>query len=150
MPAPSRTSGWPLPADLFDTKVERSTLIDPGKEDPLDHLRWVPVDRTQAPKAWTWQLKWITPRGQVTAKILGLDRLADEVRDLATGLWSRFAREVLGPRDERTACRAWATLVDACIKSSVPFAAATWSILDAFRSANDRAKRLQLQEPPRP
>jgi hypothetical protein len=150
LPVPSKAATWPLPAALFDTSNEAPMLVDPGSEDPLDHLRWVPVDRTLAPGSWSWKLKALTPRGEVTRQVLGLDQLADEITDQAKDLWRRFAKDVLEPNVARKALQAWSWLTSEFVDPKRPHAGANWSILDVLRHSSDRAKRLQLPSPQRP
>ncbi len=150
---PAHAVGWPLPHALFNLSQESPTLLDPGdpkEEDPLDHLRWVPVDRGQPTKHWAWALKKLSSRGRVTARILGLDLLADRMSDVFKPLWDRFARDVLAPSNERVALSAWAKLSDEVARPEEEFAGAKWSMLDSLRTSSPRAKALNLPTTMRP
>lgn len=149
---PSSPVMWPPPPGFFDVSQESPTLLDPGDQlvDPLDHLRWVPVDRDQPVKRWTWTLKKLSSRGRVTARILGLDLLADRMSDVFRPLWDRFARDVLQPSSERVALGAWAKLAGEVARPEEEFAGAKWSMLVALRTCNDRVKSINLPTPARP
>jgi hypothetical protein len=62
--APPRQTAPALPADCFELEREAPLLIDPSREDPLDHLRWYPVnagagvpDDLHLPDALRWRLR---------------------------------------------------------------------------------------------
>ena len=153
---PVRPASLPLPPSCFQVSSEQPLLLDPADKSshPLDHLRWLPVDRTLARSLWTWQLRGLTTRGRTTKKRLGLDALADDVdgryRD---AVWPRFRDEIerkLSVKQPAQLRAAWDKLVRDLIKSTSPLTAATWSMLDVLRASTDALERAALPAPPRP
>jgi uncharacterized protein (TIGR02646 family) len=145
-----------LPPACFQTSVERPLLLDPaeGSIDPLDHLRWLPVDRTLARSLWTWTLRDLTTRGRVTKKRLGLHDLADDVNNrYRETIWPRFHNDIerkLGVKKPAYLLATWDKLVRDLVKPTSPLTAASWSILDVLRSCTPDLRRVPLPAPPRP
>ena len=151
---PARPAAGTLPAALFQTSTERPLLVDPADEliDPLDHLRWLPVERTQARSLWNWELRALTREGRETRRRLALHELADEVgtryREV---VWPRFHAEIerrLG--SNRPLAAAWEKLANDLVQPTSAFTAATWSMLDVLRSSTSPLRRAALAAPPRP
>ncbi|MCX4240842.1 HNH endonuclease family protein [Paraliomyxa miuraensis] len=156
LPAPSRPASRSLPAVHFQVAVERPLLLDPSdcNVDPLEHLRWLPIDRTLPRSLWKWELRGLTTRGAWTKKVLGLGNLADEIdhryRDT---VWPRFHHEVervTGRKTRDQVISTWDKLVRDVVHRSHPFTAATWSMLDVLRESTVGLRRLQIPAPPRP
>jgi hypothetical protein len=153
---PVRPAALPLPAACFDTASEHPLLLDPADDSshPLDHLRWLPVDRTLAPRLWTWELRGKTKQGRATMRRLRLHDLADDVDGrYRETVWPRFHREVerrLGRTKPAQLVTAWNKLVRDLVEPSCPLTAATWSMLDVLRSSTQALRRAQLPAPPRP
>lgn len=154
--APLRPAPSPLPAQSFVTSGERPLLLDPSDRsiDPLDHLRWLPVDRTLARSAWTWELRAKTAHGRATKQHLRLDDLADEVASrYRETVWPRFHRDVerrLASTTPDQLLAAWDKLVRDLVQPASPLTAATWSMLDVLRVSTEALRRARLLTPPRP
>jgi hypothetical protein len=140
----------------FQVSVEQPLLLDPADtaSHPLDHLRWLPVDRTLARSLWAWQLRGLTARGHTTKKRLGLDALADDVdgryRDT---VWPRFHDEIerkLAIKQTAQLRATWDKLVRDLIKPTSALTAATWSMLDVLRTSTAALEQAHLPAPPRP
>jgi uncharacterized protein (TIGR02646 family) len=153
---PVRPAAAPLPSTCFQLSTERPLLLDPsdGSIDPLDHLRWVPVDRGLAPSLWTWELRSSTMRGRKTIELLGLGDLADDVDNrYREVVWPRFHAEIEGKSKRTTPARLlarWEKLVRDLVKPSSELTAATWSMLDVLRGSTRALRSLGLPAPPRP
>lgn len=146
----------PLPLSCFQVSSEQPLFLDPAdtSNHPLDHLRWLPVDRMLARSLWTWQLRGLTARGRTTKEYLGLDALADDVdaryRDT---VWPRFHDEIerkLAVKQATQLLAAWDKLVRDLVQPTSPFTAATWSMLDVLRASTDALRRARLPAPLRP
>ncbi len=61
---PPKVVSTPPPNTVWNTGGEKTLLVDPGRQDPLKHIVWVPVDRTLPEKKWVWTPKG-RPRGDV-------------------------------------------------------------------------------------
>lgn len=153
---PVRPASLPLPASCFQVSLEQPLLLDPADKSShlLDHMRWLPVDRTLARSLWTWQLRDLTPRGRTTRKRLGLDVLADDVdgryRDT---VWPRFRDEIdrkLAVKQPAQLRAAWDKLVRDLVKPTSALTAATWSMLDVLRASTAALEQARLPAPPRP
>lgn len=156
LPHPVRPASIPLPLECFALTSEQPLILDPADKShhPLDHLRWLPIDRTLPRSLWAWRLHAATSRGQATKECLHLEALADDVdaryRDT---VWPRFHREI-ERRLEATAptqpLAAWDKLVRDLVHAAAPLAAATWSMLDVLRTSTRALRTAKLPAPPRP
>lgn len=152
---PLHPSSPPLPPKSIDTSVEAPLLLDPSAPgfDVRTHLRWRPVQRTDHPRRWRWQLDSLTPEGRVTRKILGLERLADHVGDhFRRTVWPRFESAVdrLCQRTGvtiRELMAAWDSLCRDLARPEATLAAATWFMLDALRTYRPRLSERNLPPP---
>jgi uncharacterized protein (TIGR02646 family) len=116
----------------FDASVETPMLVDPGVDDPLDHIAWVPLDPNESIERMEWRPVHKTERGRVTIKILGLElAIADQVGD--------HIRHNVHPRivavlamEGAQAQAAWALTVRDLLADTMPFLAATYGALDHF------------------
>lgn len=153
---PVHPAALPLPPSCFQVSSEQPLLLDPADtaSHPLDHLRWLPVDRTLARSLWAWQLRGLTARGHTTKKRLGLDALADDVdgryRDT---VWPRFHDEIerkLAIKQTAQLHATWDKLVRDLIKPTSALTAATWSMLDVLRTSTAALGQAHLPAPPRP
>ena len=153
---PMRPSAHPLPPSCLDLSSELPLLLDPsdGAIDPLDHLRWVPVDRGVPRSLWTWELRGLTTRGRKTKQILGLDDLADDVDNrYREVVWPRFHKEIESKLGNTTSARLlarWDKLIRDLVKPSSELTAATWSMLDVLRGSTRVLRGAKLPAPPRP
>lgn len=130
---------WPAPHDV--TK-EQPLLIDPASQDPLDHIRWAPVDPTPARKQWLW-----TPvahagslEGAATIEMLRLDwQLVDLVGDHLRGPLLDAVEEVEEHLEAKRFARAnvrWARLLDSFLGARAPYRAASWCALARWGIGN--------------
>ncbi len=77
-PLASGTRPLPVPSteDLasdvaFDSSAERPMLVDPGADQPLDHIAWVPLDPSEPIERMEWRPVHKTERGRFTIKSSG-------------------------------------------------------------------------------
>lgn len=154
--APPRPTKSPLPAPCFNTSAEHPLLLDPADAaiEPLDHLRWLPVDRALPRSQWAWELGAMTPEGRTTSKLLGLGDRADDVDNRYRGtVWPRFHAEVERrlAKATRTQLRAaWSKLTKELVQPSSDLTAATWSMLAELRLSTRALRAAKLPQPPRP
>lgn len=142
--APSRPASDPLPAEHFDLSVERPLLIDPRREDPLDHLQWKPVDRRQPVKRWVWTLEGLDLKGSTTAEVLALKRRMDKVgRHLGAllDLWVHVDRDWQEQHHDR-ARQGWDDLLQRFVEDPhQAFRAAAWCALQVLCSPAEQHRR---------
>jgi hypothetical protein len=148
---PPRPVGASFPSTCYDLSSERPMLLDPTTDSFLEHVRWVPFNTRFPRRRWTWSPKPVTPRGQVTIKILKLAELADDV-----GM--HLANSVLPPLEEveqhledgriRQATRCWDALIK-ILNPENPLTAATWCALERWMPQRQRALH-GLAHPARP
>jgi hypothetical protein len=120
-----------LPVHL-DTSVERPLFIDPAEEDPLDHIEWRPVNRTQPKPLWKWSPAHLTPEGCATIKVLHLAELADDVdhhvRDNVLARTESVCAHIDGGRHAE-ALAEWRTIGRDLVRSPCHLAGPTWNAL---------------------
>lgn len=107
--------------------AERSLLVDPTLEDPLDHLRFGPdLSNPSDPSKSDWGPVPLTERGRWTIAVLGLNR-----RQGLRENWRRVARTIVNDPDFKAAC-------DAAMRGDFASALGPW----------DRARARLLAGPP--
>lgn len=154
--APARPATLPLPAHHFDVTAEHALLIDPADAtiDPLDHMRWRPLEPGLPPALWSFGIRGITSSGRATVNILKLDERAPDVNTAYyETVWPRFRREVhnkLKRSRLQDVSAAWLALVHDLVHPRAEFAAARWCMLEALRTMLPAVSKLQLPEAPRP
>ncbi len=150
--APASTASHPLAQTYFNLAAETPLLVDPGSEDPMDHIEWLPVDRTQPRDLWTWSPKGRTQKGDETIFDLKLTELADEVGDaIRTGVL-RGIEEVEDLLKDGKLVRArkrWNTLLHDELFPEASLTAAKWYALEAWMPAATRTRH-GLTHPSRP
>lgn len=139
---------------------ERPLLVDPAREDPLDHLRFGPDLANPAdPLGDNWGPVALTVRGRWTIAVLGLDR-----RPGLRESWRRVARSVVGDLEFGAARDAIARRVfdearahwdraRARLLSTTPaqdFLALRWCVFDHYVPESVRALATPVLELPRP
>jgi len=151
---PLAASTEPLPIESEDTALESPLLLDPSEAgfDIRQHLRWRPVERTAARPIWRWQLATLTDRGEVTAGVLGLRYLTDDLNAHYRGaVWPRFEAEVshkvAAGASPRALFGSWGSLCRSLITIRAPWTAATWFMLDALRVGSARLEAAALPAP---
>lgn len=135
-PAPLAATGNVLddavPASCLQTGIEAPLLVDPGCEDPLDHVRWTPVDPSLPDPEKTWYAAHLTPRGEETIKLFKFNLwLKGEVtRHIQTRIWPRV-RELRGaPAHQRAST--WNDLLMETFLEGIPHQNASYCALDYF------------------
>lgn len=126
---PCERASTPLGARRAPPGSERPLLVDPSREDPLDHLRFAPdLATVEDEHDMGWGPVPLTERGRWTIAVLGLHR-----RQGLRTTWKIRAREIVGDPDVRAARSAIAE-----------------SDFTAARSAWDRARARLLDATPAP
>lgn len=150
--APVRPVATPLPATYLDVSAERPLLLDPRQDDPLEHLEWLPVDRRQPCKKWHWSVTGRSPRGDMTAEVLGLMHRIDEINRHLIGIqlqWDEAERHWRADRQSDVQ-RIWDDLVRIYVDDpQQPFRAAAWCALQALGPAAEQRRR-GLTSPSKP
>lgn len=153
--APGRPSTLPLPEHHFDLAAEQPLLLDPADSnvDPLDHIRWRPLDPALPPPLWTFGVRGLSLRGHATARILRLDERTDFINAAFLDLvWPRARAELLPKVKSKSSAllAAWLKLGRDLVRPEAEFAAAKWCMLDALRTGAHVFKELKLPALPRP
>ncbi len=151
MPTPPRDARV-VAVEWFDTSCERALLLDPSDQsiDPLDHMRWLPIDRGEVRSMWRWWLKPQTPEGHRTVEVLGLRTMDADINNLYRDVFRQFKLAVEDQVAQQYVARKWDRLCRELLSPSRPFLAATWSMLDVLRDSTERLRRAKLPPPPRP
>jgi hypothetical protein len=150
--APPRPAPDPLPAALFDLATERRLLVDPRRDQPLDHLQWLPVSRVGNKKTWRWTVEGRDERGDSTVDVLGLRGRIDEVNLHLTAIkliWHQIEDHLRSGRiDEAQA--AWEDILANYVEDpDQPFRGASWWAIESLCPAPDRRAH-GLRDPPVP
>ena len=140
--APTRPLADPIPDAFYDFSTECALLVDPRVDQPLDHLQWIPVNRT-APRAnWLWTIEGLDDKGTETIKIFGLKDRIDRVNGYLEGLTStsiEIDKHLAAARLD-DAREAFGRLVAQYVNSADrPFRNAAYWALDALYPAASRA-----------
>lgn len=139
---PCEAGSMPLDERHAPPGAERPLLVDPSREDPLDHIRFTPdLDGGAEESQMGWGPIPLTERGRWTIAVLGLHR-----RMGLRTQWKIRAREILGDADFQaarsavargdfaTARSAWlrarARLLDAT--PAPDYLALRWCVFDQF------------------
>lgn len=144
--------GAPLQILSFDLTAEQAGLIDPATEDPLLHIRWIPLDRTPTPSKWRWFPAHRTERGRLTVRIFKLRQL----EDLASKWVSSQILEDLDclraqiPTDLPAAEAAWGRLTRRLFAPTVGWHALSWCALEELFPADRRPAGWTLARPGKP
>lgn len=142
----------PLAGKYFDTSTEQPVLLDPSREDPLDHIGWVPTNPTEPWRLWIWTPVGRTARGIATIRILKLDEMVDEVGRYLVRCVLRGIEEVDGhlqAKRHKQALERWNTLLEDVLASDSQFSAASWCAIEFWMPAVKRTKH-GLPHPKRP
>jgi uncharacterized protein (TIGR02646 family) len=149
---PPTTVAVPLEAKYFDTSTEQPVLVNPAHDNPLDHIRWVPVNPTEPWRLWTWTPVGQTPRGIVTVEILKLTEMVDLVGPYLVECVLPGIEDVeyrLNAKKNKDARERWAKLLGYALAPGSQFSAASWCAIELWMPAAKRAQH-GLQEPKRP
>ncbi len=121
---------------------DHGLLIDPGVDDPLDHLRWVPLNPSKPPATWIWTLKFESSglsKGRATKEILKLEEFADDVVARFEKVLGDFERtfgltngRANFLRASKLRSKKWSDLVNRWMGPKEPLRGATWSMFDAL------------------
>lgn len=154
--APRRPATSPLPDLHFTVQVERPLLLDPTdtSTDPLDHIRWAPVQRSLPRSRWTWSP---TPhggsaRGAATIRILKLAELSDRVgRHLASCVLPSVEEidKHIAEGRQSDAHERWAKLLRSELAPERQFRSATWCAIELWVPPTYRRSH-GLADPVRP
>jgi hypothetical protein len=138
----------------FDLSREEPLLIDPCRDDPLDHIVWAPKNPGAAPEDWEWKPESVnSARGAITIQALRIDR-REIIVHVSDDLWRNVVRPVLHEErrvrgGEVSAQEAWHGLLDELLFDGAPYAAARWSALTYLQSRSG-SPLASLPPPPRP
>lgn len=140
LPLPPRTGVGDLPAECLNLNAEARLLVDPAREDPLDHIRWKPKNPSDAPGDQDWEPYHLSPRGLRTIQILGLNDEADGLEDQVTRhlrchVWPQvkpLLAQVAAGADPAAVRADWRILRGNFLDRGCPFVAAAWCALDTW------------------
>lgn len=131
---------------------ESPLLLDPATEDPLDHIQFHPAERGR----WRPSARGGSPRGDVTIRVLGLDRgslldfykrhVNERVRPEVNAV-----RAAMAAGDPREVQARWHLARRRLLRATHLFAGLAFDALEVLLPASDRALwRLLLERPPMP
>lgn len=159
MPGTARLAGPPVgvvaepAAACFEIEAESPLLLDPGCDDPLNHIEWRPENPDDEESAMRWRPLHKTRRGEQTIQTLGLrgelvDHVSDHLRCHVVGRLKPL-RRACENGDAMEMGKQWEDLLFDLFHPSAPFQAATY---DGLRFLVPRwyRERWGLREPPRP
>lgn len=138
-----------LVAEQQPPGAESPLLIDPGREDPIDHIVFV----REQPRRWVPRPRRGSLRGDYTIKTLGLDRpeLLTLYRDhVEHRVQPRLddVRAALGQADPREIARAWQRCLKTLFCPPTPFHALSYDVIETRISEDERReRRLELPRP---
>jgi hypothetical protein len=127
-------------------------LIDPTREDPLNHIQWVPVQRPKERRNWTWTPSGLGPHGWRTIEILKLDQLCDDAQNYLTRAVLPSIEEIDGHLASRRIPQArtrWTTLLRDVLDPGAPLSAVSYWALQIWLPEATR-RRHRLVTPSRP
>lgn len=143
MAVPAAPVTYPISDQYYDVSTEESLLLDPRKDNPFNHLEWIPVDRTKPKADWKWTISGRDNRGAMTIDILKLKRRADEVNDhldAVKALWKQIDGHLVHHRLAE-ARAAWSDALSTFVDNpKKPYRNAAWCALNSLCDATDRAK----------
>lgn len=125
-----------LRADLddaaFDTTREAAMLLDPTRDNPLDHIVWLPTNPAEVPEKFLWEPRDKgSVRGAITIQALGLRHtLPDQVTEhIRSNIWVAWLRDVVAHPEKPRARERWAEMSREKLLPSQPFTAASYDAL---------------------
>lgn len=139
----------------FQVNTERPLLVDPSRDDPLDHIAWRPENPGDAPDDLRWRPFHKTPRGEETIKILfrrsGLEDHVESHIRLHVNPGIKKLRCGMAANNEPLVAEQWNELLRILFSKLQPYHAASYDALDFWIPVPDRqAWRLALPRPGQP
>lgn len=125
-----------LPDACFEIQRESPLLVDPARDDPLEHIRWYPVPPIGAEDALVWAPQHRTARGDATTRILKLrgklsDHIGNHIRRVVLPR-VRVLRERMGGGSMDGVREEWGAMTSDLLAADRPYAAASHDALDYF------------------
>lgn len=143
---------YPIPLIHYNCAAEDRLLIDPRLDNPMDHIQWIPVNRTLHPKSWQWTVAGLDDKGDMTIEVLDLAFRTDKVKNhlnLLVSQWIDANNHLIGGRPKE-AQATWDRIIDSFISDPAqPFRNAAWWACNALFPEAER-NRLGLSHPPIP
>ncbi|NMX59071.1 HNH endonuclease [Pseudomonas sp. WS 5146] len=150
--APPSPCSYPISAIHYDCASEERLLIDPRLDNPIDHIQWIPVNRTLHPKNWQWTVAGLDDKGDMTIEVLDLSLRADKVTNHLKLIVSQWVDADIHLKEGRpiAAQATWDRIIDSYINNpEQPFRNAAWWACNALFPEAER-NRLGLSHPPMP
>lgn len=152
LPEPSFSQVLAGDGPAFRIETEAAVLLDPSREDPMDHIAWRPENPDAAPDAMRWRPMFKSPRGEQTIAILHMrGGLADHVSNhIQRNVWPGVARLHAGiETDDPTRVRTeWQHLLQVLFSELQPYQAASHDALTFWLPAQLRGRWcLELPRP---
>lgn len=125
-------------AASFDLASERPMLLDPTRDDPLDHIAWTPTNPDDDPEKLLWEPRPVTARGAYTIAAIKLRHdLPDAVNaHIRVHVWLPWLRDVVARREKPRSAEKWRQMTTELLLPGAQYAAATYDALCWFRRRN--------------
>ncbi len=153
MSPPPAISIPPLPPSFYDTTVERRLLVDPRRDEPLDHLDWRPIDASKPPPTWRFDVIERDGKGDATIRTLQLKKVSHHINThLNSALWPDWKKlwNALHRGETAEASRMWDELCTKLLNDpDQPYRGASWWALMHLRDRQQLDPAL-FREPTRP
>lgn len=142
LPLPTRVEVLAGQGPAFEIEAEHPMLIDPSREDPMDHIVWLPLNPDGDPEKLLWRPQPKTPRGSEVRRTFRLDGgLADHVGShILCHVWpavQRIRKEIAANSRERVSDE-WHQLQRSLFSKYQPYQAASHDALDFWVPAEIR------------
>lgn len=133
LPEPSISEVLAGDGPAFQLEAEAAVLLDPAREDPMDHIAWRPENPEAPPDAMRWRPMFKSNRGEQTIAVFHMrGGLADHVGNhIHRNVWPGVMRLHAGiTADDRTRVRSeWRGLLQILFSELQPYQAASYDAL---------------------
>lgn len=156
-PLPEPTFAQLLAGDgpPFAIESESPLLIDPAREDPQDHIAWLPENPGEMDERLRWRPMFKSVRGEKTIDVFQMRTwLADHVSNHIRGhIWPgiKRLRTMMAINNDAAVHEQWHELLQVLFSELEPFHAASHDALDYWVPEVERTRwSLELKRPGKP
>lgn len=125
----------------FATPAEHPLLLDPARDSPSEHIRWLPRDLSPklSIEALRWAIVGVTARGKETLRRLGLDRDGGYEYQVHRHIRYHLVPSLSLMLNTGAHTAVWSNIAP-LVRPEAAYAGATWSALDFLH------RRLELSQ----